>query len=94
MAVCNGRWKGTAMFGWGWPGWSIASLCLSAVNNPGNLFSPLPMQFSGVCLLREKQIDALAVSLLSTSVIVQQFFTEAQTSRGRSHMAGLSHSSL
>lgn len=52
------------------------------------------MQFSGVCLLREKQIDALAVSLLSTSVIVQQFFTEAQTSRGRSHMAGLSHSSL
>lgn len=40
------------------------------------------MQFLGVCLLWEKQIDVLVVSLFSTSVIVRQFFTKAQLPGG------------
>lgn len=49
------------------------------------------MQFSGVCLLWEKQIDVPAVSLFSDSSTVLH---KGTTSRGHLHLPGLSHSSL
>lgn len=69
------------MLGSGWWGWSIARdprLCLP-LDNPGDLFSPLPMQLPG-CLLREKQIDALVVRLFGASMIFQHF-SKTQTFR-------------